>query len=46
MLSTLASTRPVSGYRISRREISLICLELLPEGFFMMVAQDWDTSIN
>jgi hypothetical protein len=47
MLPTLRSARPRStDRRLSRREISLICLEVLPEGFFMIVARDWDTSIN
>jgi hypothetical protein len=32
--------------RLSKREISLICLELLPEGFLMLVPHDWDTAVN
>jgi len=47
MLPTKRSARPLSTRRgISRREISLICLEILPEGFLLVVAHDWDTSIN
>jgi hypothetical protein len=47
MLPTLRSARPLSpNRRISSREISLICLKLLPEGCFMIVTRDWDTSIN
>jgi hypothetical protein len=36
----------IPNRRISRRQISLICLEVLPEGFLMVVPRDWDTAIN
>jgi hypothetical protein len=37
---------PRHNRRISRSEISLICLEVLPKGFLMVVPRDWDTAIN